>query len=157
VSLKFITSQFGGTGEKIRPGLIFMLLLLHFWFLPFFFRHQIECVLLRVVPGREYVARCRGISSSVIYMKTSSRSDDVRNEADKKEPVPLIFHDRMWMGLILSLAAPHSLCWSLSLSLHTPAFTGLSDYSQILQPVTNLQLTKCCRGIVSPLAPFMLL
>lgn len=43
---------------------------------------------------------------------------------------------------------------SLPLSLHTRAFTGLSDYSQILQPVTNLQLTKCCRGIVSPLAPF---
>lgn len=60
-------------------------------------------------------------------------------------------------GLISSWLFLTACAADLSLSPHTRAFTGLSDYSQILQPVTNLQLTKCCRVIVSPLAPFMLL
>lgn len=77
----------------------------------------------------------------------SSEVKNVVNVTDKKELVlPLSFHYGMWDSVILTGGGSSSqlVLISLSLSLHTAAFTGLSDYSQILQPVTNLQLTKCC-------------
>lgn len=55
-------------------------------------RRHIEHTLLRVMPGSEH---CGVVSYLVIYAKTSQRSDGVRNEADKKERVLLIFHYRM--------------------------------------------------------------
>lgn len=51
-------------------------------------QHHIESMLLRVIPGNEH---CCVESYLVIYMKTSQRSDAVRNEADNKELVLLIF------------------------------------------------------------------
>lgn len=141
--------------EKIGPALIFMRLFLHLWFLP----------VLSITPSVLYqktgiVALFRICLFTRKQPRVTNPTVTVRNEADffgKKGVSADVFHHRLWKGLILSMSAPHSLRWSLSLPLHTSAFTCLSDYSQILQPVTNLQLTKCCRGMVSPLASFMLL
>lgn len=91
MSLKFIMSQFGYAEEqgenKARADIYAVISPL---LIPPGIQHPIECMLLRVIPGNEH---CCVVSHLVIYMKTTQRSDDVRNGADKKEL--LIFHHRM--------------------------------------------------------------
>lgn len=91
MSLKFIMSQFGYAEEqgenKARADIYAVISPL---LIPPGIQHPIECMLLRVIPGNEH---CCAVSYLVIYMKTTQRSDDVRNGADKKEL--LIFHHRM--------------------------------------------------------------